>query len=135
LLEAQEDLRFVGNIEGRDIIRGVSDVVVCDGFVGNVLLKFYESVAGFIVGLLRRELSAIGGGSVELERIFRVLDYAEYGGAPLLGVGGVSIICHGGSPPKAIRNALAVAARAVRSGMVRHSARHISVNVTGDPDA
>ncbi len=135
LLAAQEDLRFVGNIEGRDIIRGVSDVVVCDGFVGNVLLKFYESVAGFIVGLLRRELSAIGGGSVELERIFRVLDYAEYGGAPLLGVGGVSIICHGGSPPKAIRNALAVAARAVRSGMVRHSARHISVNVTGDPDA
>src|SRR5690606_25307571 len=106
LLEGQEGLHFVGNIEGRDIIRGTCDVVVCDGFVGNVLLKFYESVAGFIVGSLRKELKQMGGGSDELERIFRVLDYAEYGGAPLLGVGGVSIICHGGSPPKAIRNAL-----------------------------
>jgi glycerol-3-phosphate acyltransferase PlsX len=131
LLAAQEGLNFVGNVEGRDIIRGVADVVVCDGFVGNVLLKFYESVAAFIVGLLKRELTSLGAGSEELERVFRVLDYAEYGGAPLLGVGGVSIICHGGSPPKAIRNALAVAAQAVRSGMVRHSARNLSATAEG----
>lgn len=126
LLAEQEGLNFIGNIEGRDIIRGVCDVVVCDGFVGNVLLKFYESVAAFIVGLLKKELKELGEGSQDLEHVFRVLDYAEYGGAPLLGVGGVSIICHGGSPPKAIRNALAVAAQAVRSGMVGHSARNLS---------
>lgn len=127
LLREQEGLNFIGNIEGRDIIRGVSDVVVCDGFVGNVLLKFYESVAAFIVGLLKDEIAQLGDEGKDLEHVFRVLDYAEYGGAPLLGVGGVSIICHGGSPPKAIRNALAVAARAVRSGMVRHSAHNLSV--------
>ncbi len=126
LLSAQDGLNFIGNIEGRDIIKGTCDVVVCDGFVGNVLLKFYESVAAFIVGLLKKELRGIGSRGQELEHVFKVLDYAEYGGAPLLGVGGVSIICHGGSPPKAIRNALAVAARAVRSGMVRHSARNLS---------
>ena len=126
LLSEQKGMNFIGNIEGRDIIRGACDVVVCDGFVGNVLLKFYESVAAFIVGLLKKELKELGDRGQDLEHVFRVLDYAEYGGAPLLGVGGVSIICHGGSPPKAIRNALAVAARAVRSGMVRHSARNLS---------
>jgi len=124
-LSEQAGLNFVGNVEGRDLIGGVCDVVVCDGFVGNVLLKFFESVAGFIVSLLRKELGQVGSGD-ELERVFRVLDYAEYGGAPLLGVGGVPIICHGGSPPKAIRNALLVAARAVRSGMVGHSASNLS---------
>ncbi|MEX2466349.1 MAG: phosphate acyltransferase PlsX [Gemmatimonadota bacterium] len=131
LLSEQEGLNFIGNIEGRDIIRGVCDVVVCDGFVGNVLLKFYESVAAFIVGLLKKELKELGEGSQDLEHVFRVLDYSEYGGAPLLGVGGVSIICHGGSPPKAIRNALAVAAQAVRSGMVSHSASNLSSAAEG----
>jgi glycerol-3-phosphate acyltransferase PlsX len=125
LLARQEGLHFVGNVEGRDIILGACDVAVCDGFVGNVLLKFYESVAGFLVGLLKQEM-ADRTPSLQLENAFRVLDYAEYGGAPLLGVGGVSIICHGESPPKAIRNALAVAARAVRSDMVEHSVRGLS---------
>lgn len=134
LLAAQEGLNFVGNIEGRDIIRSACDVVVCDGFVGNVLLKFYESVAAFIVGLLKKELRGLGARGQELEHVFKVLDYAEYGGAPLLGVGGVSIICHGGSPPKAIRNALAVAARAVRSGMVGHSARNVSEATDGQEE-
>ena len=129
LLQEQQSINFIGNVEGRDLIRGICDVVVCDGFVGNVLLKFYESVAAFIIGLMRRELGA--DRQADLEGTFRVLDYAEYGGAPLLGVGGVSIICHGGSPPKAIRNALAVAARAVRSDMVQHSARDISSQVEG----
>jgi glycerol-3-phosphate acyltransferase PlsX len=92
-----------------------------------VLLKFYESVAAFIIALLRKELDRISVREKELEDVFRVLDYAEYGGAPLLGVGGVSIICHGGSPPKAIRSALAMAARAVRSDMVGHSARNLPV--------
>ncbi|MDX1645971.1 MAG: phosphate acyltransferase PlsX [Longimicrobiales bacterium] len=125
LLSGSASINFAGNIEGRDIVPGDCDVVVCDGFVGNVLLKFYESVAGYIVNLLREELDKAEEGAVDLNHVFRVLDYAEYGGAPLLGLGGVSIICHGESPPKAIRNALAVAARAVRSELVKHSAEDV----------
>jgi glycerol-3-phosphate acyltransferase PlsX len=125
LLSRESGLNFIGNIEGRDIVRGDCDVIVCDGFVGNILLKFYESVAGYIVDLLRVELDKVPDRKVDLDHVFRVLDYAEYGGAPLLGLGGVSIICHGSSPPRAIQNALAVAARAVRSGLVRHSAEDV----------
>lgn len=125
LLAAAPHLNFVGNIEGRDIILGKCDVLVCDGFVGNVLLKFYESVAGFIIDLLRRELAATRT-EVDLRRVFRVLDYTEYGGAPLLGVNGVVIICHGGSPPRAISNALRVAHQAVERGMVRHIERRLA---------
>jgi len=127
LLSAAQGINFIGNIEGRDIVEGQCDVIVCDGFVGNVLLKFYESVAGYIVNLLRSELDGVEDGLVDLEHVFRVLDYAEYGGAPLLGLGGVSIICHGESPPKAIRNALSVAARAVRSDLVKHSAEDLQL--------
>lgn len=131
LLAAARTLNFVGNVEGRDIIRGACDVVVCDGFVGNVLLKFYESVAGFIIGLLKKELRH-SHEELNLDEVFRVLDYAEYGGAPLLGVGGVSIICHGGSSARAIQNALGVAARAVRSGMVGHIARDVALHVPSE---
>lgn len=124
LLAAAPGLNFVGNVEGRDIILDVCDVLVADGFVANVLLKFYESVAGFIVGLLKKELKQQDA-QVDLERVFRILDYAEYGGAPLLGVGGISIICHGESSAHAIRNALGVAAQAVRANMVKHIAREL----------
>ena len=134
-LEAHEllsgsGLHFIGNVEGRDIIRGACDVLVCDGFVGNVLLKFYESVAEFTIGLLTREMENAGT-SMNLDEVFRVLDYAEYGGAPLLGVNGVSIVCHGKSPPKAIRNAIAVAEQAVRSRMVEHIARDLAGDLHG----
>ncbi len=118
-------LLFVGNIEGREIIRGHCDVLVCDGFCGNVLLKFYESVAQYFMTMLRRRLAGLGD-RPELQETFRALDYSEYGGAPLLGVNGVSIICHGGSSPKAIRNAIRVAAQSVRSSMVEHIARDLS---------
>jgi phosphate acyltransferase len=114
-------LHFVGNVEGRDIIRGACDVLVCDGFVGNVLLKFYESVAEFTIGLLSREMERVGA-LMDLQEVFRVLDYTEYGGAPLLGVNGVCIVCHGQSPPRAIRNAILAARRAVLSRMVEHIA-------------
>jgi glycerol-3-phosphate acyltransferase PlsX len=116
-------INFVGNVEGREIIRGNFDVLVCDGFVGNVLLKFYESVAQFFVGFLRRGRQA--GGETDFGDVFRMLDYSEYGGAPLLGVNGVAIICHGGSSPKAIKNAVRVAAQSVRSSMVEHIARDL----------
>lgn len=116
LLRADRSLHFVGNVEGHEIIRSRCDVLVCDGFVGNALLKFYESIAGFVLGLLRERFSS--GSRRELEEIFQFLDYTEYGGAPLLGVAGVSIICHGSSPPRAIKNAIRVAVDSVRSGMV-----------------
>jgi glycerol-3-phosphate acyltransferase PlsX len=128
LLAAESGLNFVGNVEGRDIIRASCDVVVCDGFVGNALLKFYESVAAFIIQMLKKGLD-VADTDVDLEDVFRVLDYSETGGAPLLGVDGVSIICHGGSTPKAIRNALKVASRAVRSNMVEHSARELAASI------
>ncbi len=125
-LLAASQLRFVGNVEAREIIRGACDVLVCDGFAGNLILKFYESVAEFVIGLLKRELQAQHAESLKLDEIFRVLDYAEYGGAPLLGVNGVTIIMHGASPARAIRNAIGVAAEAIRSGMVSHMARELA---------
>ncbi len=110
-------LNFVGNIEGRDIVTGSCDVLVTDGFAGNVLLKFYESIAAFMVKLVKKEISK-SGAEVDLNRAFAALDYTEYGGAPLLGVDGISIICHGGSPARAITSALRVTVRAYETGMV-----------------
>lgn len=117
LLEEDEDLLFVGNVEGDGIIGGACDVLVCDGFVGNVLLKFYESVASFMTGVLNRHLDSAAGGEA-LRAVYRNLDYAEYGGAPLLGVNGVSVICHGASSALAIKNAIRVAGVCLDSGMV-----------------
>ncbi|MCH7932383.1 MAG: phosphate acyltransferase PlsX [Gemmatimonadetes bacterium] len=124
----ESGLNFVGNVEGRGIVEGGCDVLVCDGFVGNVLLKFYESVAGFIVGLLT---SALGDAqaSQDLEEVFRLLDYTETGGAPLLGVNGIPIICHGASPPKAIENAIRVADRAAKASMVSHFVRELAPTI------
>ena len=111
-------LNFIGNVEGRDLPAGGNerhavDVVVCDGFVGNVVLKFYEAIAPFMIGTLRKA----GVSADQLEKGLKHLDYSEYGGAPLLGVKGVSIISHGKSTSRAIKNAIKVAAQAVTSGM------------------
>jgi glycerol-3-phosphate acyltransferase PlsX len=110
------DLNFAGNIEGRDILKGKADVVVCDGFVGNIILKFAESIDSFLGELVRRQvrvnlLAKIGALLLRpaFKDLKKNLDYAEYGGAPLLGIDGVSIICHGGSSPKAIKNAVKMA--------------------------
>jgi phosphate acyltransferase len=119
-------LNFVGNIEGRDVIRGTCDVLVADGFVGNVLLKFYESVMGFTYGMLKTEFANTPTAR-DLDRLFRVFDYTEYGGAPLLGVNGVTIICHGGSPPRAVCNAIRVAIQSVESNVVGHIERAVGV--------
>jgi len=119
LLRQGAGIRFVGNVEGRDIpageVRGQPiDVVVCDGFVGNVVLKFYEAAARVFIGLLNRESPGLIQ-RPEMAGVLKVLDYATYGGAPLLGVQGVSIICHGSSPARAITNAIGVAVKAVES--------------------
>ena len=117
LLQAS-GLNFIGNVEGRDLPLGGTerdavDVVVCDGFVGNVVLKFYEAIAPLMIGTLR----SAGVSAEQLQAGLKHLDYSEYGGAPLLGVKGVSIISHGKSSPRAIKNAVKVAAQAVVSGM------------------
>lgn len=130
VLNREDGLNFVGNLEGGGIIEGVCDVIVCDGFVGNVLLKFYESVAQFIISLIRKKLDALTENSLDFEEIFRILDYSETGGAPLLGVGGVSVICHGGSSSKAIRNAIKVAVQAVRSDMVAQTASRLAASMS-----
>jgi len=125
LLQEDSHLNFVGNVEGDQIIAGACDVLVCDGFVGNVLLKFYESIAGFMSGMLERKLDAAAG-EVALQDVYAALDYIEYGGAPLLGVNGVSVICHGASPARAIKNAIRVASTCVESGMVSEMAADLS---------
>ena len=124
-LLAESDLNFVGNVEGGDILRHVCDVAVCDGFTGNILLKFYESVAAFVVRKLGPGLRG-NGLRQEIKDCLRDLDYAEHGGAPLLGINGVSVICHGRSSPRAIEAGIGVAARAVRSGLVAHMARDLA---------
>ena len=130
LLSSDTTLNFVGNVEGHRIIDGVCDVLVCDGFVGNVLLKFYESMAGFVTGLLSESFP---GARSELEGIFRFLDYTGVGGAPLLGVAGVTILCHGASPPRAIRNAIKIAVDAVRAGTIDALASELERMPTGEP--
>ena len=124
-LLAESDLNFVGNVEGGDILRHACDVAVCDGFTGNILLKFYESVAAFVVRKLAPGLRG-NGLRAEIQDRLRDLDYAEHGGAPLLGIDGVSVICHGRSSPRAIEAGIGVAARAVRSGLVAHMARDLA---------
>jgi glycerol-3-phosphate acyltransferase PlsX len=111
---------FVGNVEGRDILREQVDVVVCDGFVGNAVLKFYEEVAHLFTGLLKRDMSPDVFEHDGMRRIAAHLDYSTYGGAPLLGVRGVTIICHGRSPARAIRNAIGAARRAVENHLTQH---------------
>jgi len=122
------DLNFVGNVEGHGIISGECDVLVCDGFAGNIILKFYESVAGFIMSLFRREMEAQHVESLDLHGILKSLDYTEYGGAPLLGVDGVTVITHGAATPKAITGAINVAAQAIRSSMVSHMTAALARN-------
>lgn len=112
-------LNFVGNVEGRDLPRGACDrgpidVVVCDGFTGNVILKFYEGLAAMLIG---RIAAAAGADAAAVGRAMADVDPDEHGGAPLLGVRGVSIIAHGKSSPRAVANAILVAVRAWESGM------------------
>jgi glycerol-3-phosphate acyltransferase PlsX len=114
LLRGDASLRFVGNVEGRDIFRGLCDVVVCEGFVGNVCLKLMEGLAE---GLFKSLMTELAGAKPEaaarlegpLGHIREKFDFNEYGGAPLLGVNGICIICHGASQARAITRAVGVA--------------------------
>ncbi len=122
---SESGLNFVGNVEGKEIFRGAADVVICDGFAGNITLKVAEGVSEFIQAVLKQEvkrslLARIGilFLAPALKRAKVQLDYAEYGGAPLLGTNGICIIGHGRSNARAIRNAIRVAAAAVENDVV-----------------
>jgi glycerol-3-phosphate acyltransferase PlsX len=111
------DINFIGNVDGKDIFTGIADVIVCDGFTGNVVLKISEGLADAIVKILKREIAERSVGRIAyllmksaLISFKKKTDYDEYGGAPLLGINGTCIISHGRSTAKAIKNALRVAA-------------------------
>jgi glycerol-3-phosphate acyltransferase PlsX len=135
-LLTETSLNFIGNVEGRDVMSGNADVVVCDGFIGNVVLKISEAVAETI-GLMIRE--NIGDnlirklGYVMMRPVFRSLkrriDYAEYGGAPLIGINGISIISHGRSSDRAIKNAIRVAAELAKNEVNKHLHEDIEKNM------
>jgi phosphate acyltransferase len=126
-------INFIGNIEGRDIPVGGADVIVCDGFVGNVALKVSEGLAESLIKLLRTQMTnslpnklAAAILKPSLRKAFKRLDYAEYGGVPLLGVNGSAIVAHGRSNAKAIKNALRVARQAAETGVVHAIADGLS---------
>jgi glycerol-3-phosphate acyltransferase PlsX len=125
--------QFVGNVEGRDIQKGVVDVVVCDGFVGNVVLKTSEGVFEFSMKMAFQEV--LGALDVEREKAKKALetlvsryDYSAFGGAPLLGIDGVCIICHGSSGDRAIKNALGVAANYARARLNELIVKELEAN-------
>jgi glycerol-3-phosphate acyltransferase PlsX len=127
LLDATPDLRFVGNVEGRDVMGHEVDVVVTDGFTGNVALKISESLAEMLGAMnkeeLTRDLRSKLGAALAMpafERFRKRVDYTEMGGAPLLGIDGGAVICHGASPVKAIRNAIRVASEWASAGLNEH---------------
>lgn len=131
-LLSNTSLNFRGNAEGRDIISDKYDVIVCDGFIGNVILKFAEGVAGMIFKSLKWEISkniisrfAAIGVKPAFKSLKKRIDYQEYGGAPLLGLNGTYIICHGISDPKAIMNAIKAAGRIVDHDLNRHIVEEI----------
>jgi glycerol-3-phosphate acyltransferase PlsX len=124
---------FVGNVEGRDVYSGEADVIVCDGFTGNVTLKISEGLVETVERLLHEELSSTFGTRVgyllsrqAFRRFRKRMDYSEYGGAPLVGLNGLCIVGHGRSSPKAVRNAVLMAARFVRERLVESLAHGIA---------
>ena len=137
LMLRELNLHFVGNVEGKDLTQGAADVVVSDGFVGNVAIKTAEGVAAMLFTLLRSEiksrpLAALGGllAKSALRSVAKKLDYREYGGAPLLGVNGIVIIAHGRSDALAVENAVRVAMDAVSKDLVEAIRQDIEDAVT-----
>lgn len=132
-------LHFIGNVEGRDVYAGDADVIVCDGFTGNVALKISEGLSDAMIQFLKREINASTLGKLgylllkpSFARFKRKVDYAEYGGAPLLGVDGISIICHGRSSGRAIKNAIRVAKESFDRGVNRRIKEQVEAQMNPD---
>ncbi len=128
----QSPLNFIGNVEGRDIFSGDVEIIVCDGFVGNVALKLSEGFAEAIINLLTSELKSSFSGRTALffgrrafKNLKKRLNYEEYGGAPLLGINGIGIVCHGESSSNAIKNAIKLARQYVSSRLPEKMSEHL----------
>ena len=128
-------VNFIGNVEGRDVYAGEADVIVCDGFTGNVTLKVSEGLVETVEALLHDELAATFGGRVgyvlsrqAFRRFRRRVDYSEYGGAPLVGLNGLCIVGHGRSSAKAVANAVTMAVRAVDEDLLGRLSRDVARN-------
>jgi phosphate acyltransferase len=126
---------FIGNVEGRDINKGVCDVIVTDGFVGNVVLKLSEGVFEFVIKMTAKELLGTLQnekqlGQLAIQNMIKRYDYHEYGGAPLLGIDGICIICHGSSGERAIENAVGVAVNYIQAKLNDKIVQEIESNPT-----
>ena len=136
LMRDEPQINFIGNVEGRDMFRGIVDVVVCDGFVGNIVLKFTEGLAEGLFQTIMAELQEIDESLLEqfrpvMKKIYQKHDWQEYGGAPLLGVDGYCLICHGRSDTRAIKNAVRVGKQLVASGVNRTIVQTIAASIPG----
>jgi glycerol-3-phosphate acyltransferase PlsX len=136
LMRDEPQINFVGNVEGRDLFRGIVDVVVCDGFVGNIVLKFTEGLSAGLFQTILAELEEAGPGMVDqfkpvMKKLFQKHDWQEYGGAPLLGVGGYCLICHGRSDSRAIKNAIRVGKQLATSGINDIVVKEIAASIPG----
>jgi glycerol-3-phosphate acyltransferase PlsX len=134
-------LEYAGYVEGRDVFNGSTDVVVCDGFVGNIVLKLSEGLAEAVSSMLRKEIKASFLSQLgyflsrnAFKQFKKKVDYAEYGGAPLLGIDGVGMICHGGSNVKAIKNAIRFAHEYAAKGVNQRLAEKLADNVSAYMD-
>jgi len=128
MLSSSSDLNFVGNIEGKDIIKGITDVIVCDGFVGNIVLKTIEGVGFSIFEILKEQINKdwiAKFGALLSYPVYtymkKKLDHTEYGGALLVGLNGITVVSHGRSNAKAMKNAIRFADRIAKSGFVNHA--------------
>jgi glycerol-3-phosphate acyltransferase PlsX len=136
LMRDEPQINFVGNVEGRDLFRGVVDVVVCDGFVGNIVLKFTEGLAAGLFQTILAELEEADASLLEqfkpvMKKIYQKHDWQEYGGAPLLGVGGYCLICHGRSDSRAIMNAIRVGKQLAVSGINEIIVKEVAASIPG----
>ena len=132
---SKSSLNFIGNVEGGDVLKGRSDVVICDGYVGNIILKFAESLHGLFKSNLRRLVrryifSQIGAALMKptFDGIRKAFDYQEYGGAPLLGVQGCCVIAHGKSSPHAIKNAVLASYKSVTENINNHIKEQLALS-------
>ena len=138
IFKLAKNINFVGNVEGRDMFTGDMDIIVCDGFVGNVALKLAEGLSSSLSRLLKRELlsstlaAKVGTFLAKgaFQRFARFVDYAEYGGAPLLGLQGIVIVCHGSSNSKAVSNATKMAAAYVE----KRTTERLQANITANEE-
>jgi glycerol-3-phosphate acyltransferase PlsX len=126
---------FVGNIESRHLLTSEADVLICDGFVGNTLLKFAESWISFftdeIKGKIDEKLSyKIGAGLLKpiFEDLKNRFDYEEHGGTPLLGVNGISIVCHGSSGPRSIMNSIFLAQKCINNNLIEDTKKSLAIH-------